>query len=423
MDHITLWTQALGALQAGERGRARRLLYRLVSLEPDHKVAWVVLTTLAPTRSACLACLERALQLDPANRALQNALIALHKAPRAPTAHRSHPGLPSARRWLHQACQAVHSRLSQLRQRVHSHLQTLRAPRPRRRRLAPQPPSPRPRAQRQPSPPAGQTSRLQLGLVGGLAVLVLVTFGVLGLLVVADPNAVSAIGLASLSAAGRQEVPPPTATPRPVRTLRPTFTSTATPTETPSPTLTSSPTPAPTMTDTPAPTSTPTSPPTSTPSRRRPVVPSATPTFTPTPTPLPMHWDARLDALGVRVERAELDPGRPTWRLIEARWADEAEAQGEHLIFIEALNEVGARALGQPVRVRWGSNGLVVTMLDKPPPEYGANFPMYATLGSYAVEVDGAPSDRVVGLGLGTAQYRGLKVHTCFYLTFRRIVP
>lgn len=138
---------------------------------------------------------------------------------------------------------------------------------------------------------------------------------------------------------------------------------------------------------------------------------------------MPMHWDARLDALGVRVERAELDPGRPTWRLIEARWADEAEAQGEHLIFIEALNEVGARALGQPVRVRWGSNGLVVTMLDKPPPEYGANFPMYATLGSYAVEVDGAPSDRVVGLGLGTAQYRGLKVHTCFYLTFRRIVP
>jgi hypothetical protein len=136
-----------------------------------------------------------------------------------------------------------------------------------------------------------------------------------------------------------------------------------------------------------------------------------------------MAWDPRLDAMGVRVERAALNPGVPSWRLVEARWADENEAQGEHLIFVDVLNQQGERAIGQPVRVAWGSSQLTILIEDKPPPEYGANFPMYATLGSYAVRVEGAASDQVVGLGLGSAQNRGLKLHTCFFLTFQRLIP
>jgi len=44
---------------------------------------------------------------------------------------------------------------------------------------------------------------------------------------------------------------------------------------------------------------------------------------------------------------------------------------------------------------------------------------MYNTLGSYSVNVGGAPSDRVAGMGLGTMEAPQFKIHTCFYLTFR----
>jgi hypothetical protein len=46
---------------------------------------------------------------------------------------------------------------------------------------------------------------------------------------------------------------------------------------------------------------------------------------------------------------------------------------------------------------------------------------MYNTLGSYSVDIDGAPSDRIVGLGLGTADMPDFTVHTGFYLTFRLV--
>jgi peptide/nickel transport system permease protein len=116
VDDANLWTQALGALQAGQRGKARRLLYQLVSLEPDHRMAWVLLTTLAPTRSACLVCLEQAQQLDPANRGLQRAVIALHKAPPVLAVPPSRAVVPSADRWPHPTRRAVRPGLSQLRQ-------------------------------------------------------------------------------------------------------------------------------------------------------------------------------------------------------------------------------------------------------------------------------------------------------------------
>jgi hypothetical protein len=121
----------------------------------------------------------------------------------------------------------------------------------------------------------------------------------------------------------------------------------------------------------------------------------------------------------VRIEPAFVGTGQPYWRLVEVRWADEQEAEGKHNIYVKALNAQGNRAVGQPVLVQWGSGSVVLPIEAGPPPEWGANFPMYNTLGSYTVSMGGATSDRITGLGLGTAQAPGFTIHTCFYLTFR----
>ncbi len=197
--------------------------------------------------------------------------------------------------------------------------------------------------------------------------------------------------------------PPPTATPWPRGTLRPTFT--ATPTDTPTPTPTWTPTPTATPTATPRPRR-----------RKRP-----TPTATPRPTLPPRRIDPRLTDLHVRIEPAFMREGQPYWRLVEARWTDERESAGKHSIFIEVLNPNGTRAVGQWVVVRWPDGGVSLPVENPPPPDWPVNFPMYNTLGSYSVQVSGAPSDRIVGLGLGTADAPDFTIHTSFYLVFQLI--
>jgi len=176
-------------------------------------------------------------------------------------------------------------------------------------------------------------------------------------------------------------------------------------------------------TDTPEPTPTPL-PPTATPKPRQ--VSAAAPAA-PQPTAAPVEraqpqrqLDARLTALNVGVEPAGVRPGQSYWRLTEARWASESEAGGGHSIFVNVIDESGNRLLAQPVEIRWESGNLTVMTEDKPINEYAANFPMYNTLGSYAVSVAGLPSDIVVGLGLGSIEQPDFKVHTCFFLTFQR---
>lgn len=133
-------------------------------------------------------------------------------------------------------------------------------------------------------------------------------------------------------------------------------------------------------------------------------------------------WDPRLDELGVTLERAPAGQDEPFWCLIEARWADPDEAAGRHDIFMDALDAGGQRLLGQQIIVEWATGSGVVVIEDKPPPEYGASFPMYGTLGSYAAHAGGAmPSDRIAGMGLGTAEHPDVPSHTCFYLTFQWI--
>jgi len=210
------------------------------------------------------------------------------------------------------------------------------------------------------------------------------------------------------------------ASPTPHGTTRPTFTATAThtPSATPSPTpsATDTATPTPMPTETPPPTATATA--TPQPVRRRATdVPTATPA--PRPTLPPRSWDARLDALGVRIEPVGIPEGQRFWRLVEARWADEKQAAGKHSIYVEVLDLQGRRVVGQPVVVQWADGNVALTVEDRPPPDWGVDFGMYNCLGSYAVSIGGAPSDRVVGLGLGTPERPNFTIHTSFYLVFR----
>ncbi len=130
--------------------------------------------------------------------------------------------------------------------------------------------------------------------------------------------------------------------------------------------------------------------------------------------------DPRLGALNVAVQPAGVQPGQSYWRLVAARWADESQAGGGHSIFVNVLDESGSRLVGQPVEVRWGSGSVALPTEDKPLTDWAMNFPMYNTLGSYAVSVAGLPSDAVVGMGLGSIAQPAFTIHTCFFLTFQR---
>jgi len=177
------------------------------------------------------------------------------------------------------------------------------------------------------------------------------------------------------------------------------------------------------VTDTPVPTETPL--PTATPTPRPRQVAAVAAPPTPTPTPIsnpqiPRNLDPRLDSLGVVVQPAGVRPGQSYWRLVEALWQNEEEAQGDHTIYIDVLDENGDRIIGAPIEIRWVGASVTIYTEDKPPIEYPANFPMYNTLGSYTVSLPGLPSDAIQGLGLGTPEQPAFTIHTNFRLTFRR---
>jgi hypothetical protein len=133
---------------------------------------------------------------------------------------------------------------------------------------------------------------------------------------------------------------------------------------------------------------------------------------------LPLEWDSRLDALGVKLVRAQPAAGETCYRLVKAKWLSEAESGGRHHIYVDVLDEEGKRILGQRVIVSNGGQTVLVTE-DKPPPGLSCNMPMYAALGTYYCQVEGV-SDVVTGMGMGSAELPGHMLHTCFELTFQR---
>jgi len=133
--------------------------------------------------------------------------------------------------------------------------------------------------------------------------------------------------------------------------------------------------------------------------------------------PAGVKWDPRLDELGVRLERAGIDP---RWRLVEAEYWDDTQSGGKHHIYIRALLGDGSPAPGVRFVADWigrrpdETPGLLTT------DERGeANMPMFINFdprlknGIMFATVDGAGADTVAGMGLPWNH------HVCFLLTFQ----
>ena len=134
----------------------------------------------------------------------------------------------------------------------------------------------------------------------------------------------------------------------------------------------------------------------------------------------PRIWDPRLDQLGVYVEDAQVEPGQPYWRLIEAQFWNEKESGGKHHIYVEVLDENGDRVVGHPVTVFWGDGSYTGNIEDKNPPDLGFNYQMYASGYAYSVKVEGLPSEIVKGAGMGDIKNRFMGIHTSYLLTFKK---
>ncbi|HHY56737.1 MAG TPA: cyclic nucleotide-binding domain-containing protein [Chloroflexi bacterium] len=201
-----------------------------------------------------------------------------------------------------------------------------------------------------------------------------------------------------------------------------------TPTYTPFPTPTPLPTLTPTPTNTPEPTSTPepvivqnyVDVAAAAPVEAAPVEESPTPEAAVAAAAAPRNLDGRLGQLGVTIEDAQVAPGQQYWRLIEVRWEDEVQAAGKHHIYVDVLDENGQRIVGQPVTVFWGDGNYTAALEDKPAPDLGFNYMMYASGYAYNVKVEGLPSDILRGAGMGDIANRFKGIHVAYYLVFQR---
>jgi hypothetical protein len=383
MTRHTYLDRGIAAAKAGDKATARRHLTQAVRRDPESVAAWLWLSSVLDTPQGRAFCLRRAVALDPDNSAAKKGLSALETAPPAQALVAQPPPTTPAR--------PTEGLL----------------------------PTPGPPARR-PSLSGTLVRQTQFWKVI-VACLAVIALGLVGTLTYAAFSGSSAAEDEVLAAVVPEQ------SPWPGGTLRPTYTATLT--ETPMPTdmaaRTFTPTdmaartftPTETPTHPPLPTDTPIPTPKPRPRRQSPTV-APTPTPVPRPTPRPRWLDPRLPQLRVHVEPASVSPGQPYWRLVEVRWTNERESAGKHSIYVEVLSSQGSRAVEQPVIVQWAGSNISLPVEDVPPPDWGVNFPMYNTLGSYAVHVGGAPSDRVVGLGLGTPETPNFTVHTSFYLTF-----
>ncbi len=130
-----------------------------------------------------------------------------------------------------------------------------------------------------------------------------------------------------------------------------------------------------------------------------------------------LQWDARLDALGVKLARAT---DAHAWRLTAAVYQDETQSNGNHNIYYTFLKADGTPAAGVKILVDWK---------DRPPqddPAYvttdangEANCPLWAILhpelqdGPYFTKTVNEPSDVVSGMGLPVNR------HVNFLLTYK----
>jgi len=147
----------------------------------------------------------------------------------------------------------------------------------------------------------------------------------------------------------------------------------------------------------------------------------------PPPVESGIAWDPRLsgtgeDTLGGHGHDDGLGPvgwcgsaASPHWGLAEALFQsdEDNESGGNHNIYVEVLDESGARVVGQEVIVSNGVESWSIFTEDKPAPEYAANYPMWGG-NVYSVHVAG-DSDTVFNMRMPNNH------HVNFLLTFRRI--
>jgi len=132
------------------------------------------------------------------------------------------------------------------------------------------------------------------------------------------------------------------------------------------------------------------------------------------------QWDERLTERGAFLEEAEVVVGEGYWQLVEATWFDHRESQGRHHILLDSLDAEGQRQSGVPFEIRWGDGHARVKSEEKIGEPFAANYAMYALAPAYSVQpADGAPADRVGGMGLGEIDEPHLAHHTSYGLTWR----
>ncbi len=73
----TTFEEAIGAAKRGERTKARELLIRLIRSDPENAEYWIWLSSVADAKKDKIACLEKALELEPANPAARRGLVIL----------------------------------------------------------------------------------------------------------------------------------------------------------------------------------------------------------------------------------------------------------------------------------------------------------------------------------------------------------
>ncbi len=93
--------KGIQAARSGNRAMARRLLQQATAKDPNNELAWIWLATVAETTAQRRHCLERVLELNPANERAKEALARLRRVPRsapaaAPTAATPPAPAPSA---------------------------------------------------------------------------------------------------------------------------------------------------------------------------------------------------------------------------------------------------------------------------------------------------------------------------------------
>ncbi|MBN1264474.1 MAG: tetratricopeptide repeat protein [Anaerolineales bacterium] len=73
----SMFTEAVAAIQTGDKTRARELLSRLLRVDPSNTEYWLWLSTVVPTQRERIFCLKSALKHDPTNRAALRGLLIL----------------------------------------------------------------------------------------------------------------------------------------------------------------------------------------------------------------------------------------------------------------------------------------------------------------------------------------------------------